>query len=149
MNTKWGELANKLGTVAEDIVAPNIPRIATDVFGIGEIDDFSVLRRKRNALDSGRRREFEAIAVSKTHFVLNETKATPKIEYIDKFIETLDEIWDWFPEYREKTLLPIFSSLYIPEEIVKYLTRKSIFAMAMVGDTMEIINIDEVPMDTA
>ncbi|HEC32648.1 MAG TPA: hypothetical protein ENI63_00115, partial [Candidatus Kaiserbacteria bacterium] len=27
-NKRWGEIANKMGTVVEDIVAPNIPRIA-------------------------------------------------------------------------------------------------------------------------
>ncbi len=28
LNKKWGELANRLGIVAEDIVAPNLPRLA-------------------------------------------------------------------------------------------------------------------------
>src|SRR6266849_8087726 len=31
---KWGEIANKLGTFVEDIVAPNIPRIGGEIFGI-------------------------------------------------------------------------------------------------------------------
>ena len=42
------------------------------------------------------------------------------------------------------TLVPIFSSLSIPEETVKYLTRKKIFAMAMKDDTMEIVNFEKV-----
>ena len=33
MNQKWGELAQRLGTVVEDIVAPNIPRVARELFG--------------------------------------------------------------------------------------------------------------------
>jgi len=33
MNKQWGDLANRLGTLAEDIVAPNIPRIVRDYFG--------------------------------------------------------------------------------------------------------------------
>ena len=36
MNQRWGELANKMGTVVEDIVAPSIQRLALDVFDCGE-----------------------------------------------------------------------------------------------------------------
>ena len=43
-NTKWGELANKMGTIVEDIVAPAIPRIGGEYFGCDEIEDFMVRR---------------------------------------------------------------------------------------------------------
>jgi len=36
MNKRWGELANKMGTVVEDIVAPSIPRLAREIFACGE-----------------------------------------------------------------------------------------------------------------
>ena len=36
MNKRWGELANKMGTVVEDIVAPSIQRLAREVFDCGE-----------------------------------------------------------------------------------------------------------------
>jgi len=42
MKKAWGDLANKLGTVAEDIVAPNIPRLARDEFGKPVIEDLVV-----------------------------------------------------------------------------------------------------------
>ena len=32
MNQRWGEIANKMGTIVEDIVAPNIPRILREYF---------------------------------------------------------------------------------------------------------------------
>ncbi len=144
MNKQWGELANKLGTVVEDIVAPNIPRIAKEYFDIEDIEFFAVRVLKRNSRNIERRKQFDVIAVSGTHFILNETKSTPRVSYIDTMLETLDEIEDWFPEYRDRTLIPIFSSLSIPEEIEKYLTRKKIFAMAMKDDTMEIVNFEKV-----
>ncbi len=143
MNKRWGELANKMGTIVEDIVAPNIPRIAKEYFGVEDIDFFAVRVRKRNSRTPSVRREFDAVAVSKTHFILNETKATPRINYIDMMIETLAEIDDWFPEYRGRILIPIFSSLSIPEEIAKYLTRNRIFGMEMDDDTMRIVNFEE------
>ncbi len=124
----------------EDIVAPNIPRVAKEYFGIEEIDFFAVRVRKRNARDPSIRKEFDVIAVSKDHFILNETKATPRIHYIDEMVETLEVIHEWFPEYGGMTLIPIFSSLSIPEDIAKYLTRKRIYGMEMKDDAMEIVN---------
>src|ERR671935_69966 len=31
---QWGELAQKLGTFVEDIVAPNVPRLGREIFGL-------------------------------------------------------------------------------------------------------------------
>ncbi len=34
---RWGELANKMGTVVEDIVAPSVRRLAREVFECGDL----------------------------------------------------------------------------------------------------------------
>ena len=83
MNKQWGELANKMGTIVEDIVAPNIPRIAEEYFHINTIDFFAVRIKKRHAIDKSLLREFDVIAVSEKYFLLDETKSTPKIDYIN------------------------------------------------------------------
>ena len=57
--------------------------------------------------------------------------------------ETLEVIHECFPEYGDRTLSPIFSSLSIPDEIAKYLTRKRIYGMEMKDDTMEIVNFEK------
>src|SRR5487761_2790849 len=44
-NKRWGEITMKMGTFVEDIVAPNIPRIAREDFGLGEAE-MSGLRLK-------------------------------------------------------------------------------------------------------
>ncbi|MFN3479913.1 MAG: hypothetical protein ACK415_05965 [Thermodesulfovibrionales bacterium] len=56
--------------------------------------------------------------------LLNETKSTPRINYIDDFIVALKEFYDYFPEYRGKKVVPIFASLYLQEEVINYLTKK-------------------------
>jgi len=140
MNKQWGELAHKMGTIVEDIVAPNIPRIAEEYFNFSEIEDFMVRRQVRNKKDRAKRREFDVIAAGENQVIINETKSTPRIDYIDRFIEALAQIEDYFPEYTGKTIIPIFASLYIGEDIVNYLTRNQIYAMGMGEETMEIIN---------
>ncbi|RMF35250.1 MAG: hypothetical protein D6759_04920, partial [Chloroflexi bacterium] len=139
-NKRWGELANRLGTVVEDIVAPNIPRIARDYFGFPEIEDFMVRRKVRHKRDRTRRREFDVIAVGEDWVIINETKTSPRLEDIRDFIKALEEIEDYFPEYRGKRIIPIFASLYMGEDMVNYLTRHRIYAMAMGDETMDLLN---------
>jgi len=141
-NKKWGELANKLGTIVEDIVAPNLPRIAREHFGCQELDDFMIRRQVRNKTDPSKRREFDLIAVCADKFIVNETKSKVSVEYIDTFIESLAQLGDYFPEHRGKMLVPVFSSLYISDDLVNYLSRHGIYAMSMGDETMELVNAD-------
>lgn len=140
MNKKWGEIANKMGTVVEDIVAPNIPRIAQEYFQCEDAEFFGLRVTKRNSKDKSRSREFDIIAVYDDKILINETKSSPRIDYINEFIEVLKEVYDYFPEYKGKRIIPIFSSLYIPENVVTYLTKVKVYAMAMRDDVMELLN---------
>jgi hypothetical protein len=143
MDKKWGELSHRLGTLAEDIVAPNIPRIAQEYFGWAEINDFMVRRYVRHKKDRTKRREFDVIALGDGQVIINETKLTPRIEYIDDFQETVPEITGYFPEYEGLKIIPIFATLYLREDLVAYLTKHGIYAMAMADHTMELLNFEQ------
>ena len=144
INKQWGDLANKLETVVEDIVLPNIPRILKTYFGCKELDYIAVRVKKRSVVDRSRRREFDAIAVCKGIFILNETKSSPEIRDVDKLVEFVEirELFDYFSEYKGYRLCPVFSSLYLDDSFVSYLSRKGIYALTMKDDTMEIVNYD-------
>lgn len=141
LNKKWGELANKMGTLVEDIVAPNIQRIAKELFGCKEIDFFAVRIEKRDKKRK-KTREFDVIAVCNDIVILNETKSTPRQSYIKEFIEFIKkgEFFKYFPEYKGLKLIPVFSSLYLSDNTVKNLTKNKIYALAMKDDTMQILN---------
>jgi hypothetical protein len=143
VNKQWGELANKMGTVVEDIVAPNIPSIAKEYFKCEDIEFFGVRVRKRNTKDRAKIREFDVIAVCDDKVIINETKSTPRLDYINDFIEVLRDIHDYFPEYKGKKIIPIFASLYITEDVVNFLSKNKIYAMGMRDDTMDILNFSE------
>ncbi len=145
MNKKWGELANKMGTLVEDIVAPNIPRIAQELFGIDKIVDFSVRRIIYHPTDKSRLKDFDALLIASDAIVLNETKSTVRQSYIDEFIAFIPTVFEYLPEHRGKKVIPVFSSLYIPEQFVRYLTANKIYAMAMGDETMEILNYNDIP----
>src|SRR3990167_9559644 len=140
MNKKWGEIVNKMGTLVEDIIAPNIPRIAREYFKCEDMEFFGLRVTKRNSKDKSKSREFDIIAVCGDTVIINETKSSPRVDYINEFLEILKEVCEYFPEYESKKIIPIFSSLYIPENVVTYLTKVKIYAMAMKDDVMDLLN---------
>ncbi len=145
MNRQWGDLANKMGTLVEDVVAPNIPRIAQTYFGCDDLDYFAVRVRKKSRKGDRQKREFDVIAACDGVFILNETKSSPETRDVDKlaaFIES-NELFDYFPEYEGCKVYPVFSSLYMDNSLIAYLTRKKIYALTLKDDTMDIVNWDQ------
>ncbi|MFN4308400.1 hypothetical protein [Sulfurihydrogenibium azorense] len=143
-NKKWGELSNKLGTIVEDIIFPASKPVLEKYFKC-EITDIHMNRkRKKDNLKD----EFDVIAVSdpcKTVYLI-EVKATPKIDYINEFKdEKLERFKALFPEYEDYKLIPIFASLRLEDDIINYLTKNKIYAMAYrEWEYMDILNFDQI-----
>jgi hypothetical protein len=144
MNRRWGELANRLGTLVEDVVAPNIPGILRRYFGVDEPDDLMIRRRKRHPHDRSRKREFDVIAVSGKRVFVNETKSRLRGEDVVGFAETYGELVEFYPEYGDHSLIPIVSSLDIEPDLVALCTRNGIYAMRMSDDSMDLANFEDV-----
>ena len=141
MNRKWGELSNKMGSIAEDIAAPGLYGIVKRYFQ-KEPDkrmDTLYIRNSKNREDI---REFDVIAVTEEFFFVCEIKSTPRNNYVKDFVDlvTSEKIYEYFPEYQNKKLVPVFSSFDLPENVVLNLTIHKILAMAMGEDHMEIVN---------
>ena len=146
MNQRWGELANSMGTVVEDIVAPSIRRLAHKVFDCGEQRYFSTRMSVNRSDDPSRKREFDALYVGARAVLLNQTKSTPRTDDAREFVQFLEsgEFALYFPQLRELSIVPAFSSLSIPEDMVRYLTRRGIYAVAMGDEAMQVLNLNEV-----
>ena len=137
MNIKWGEMARKLGTITEDLVAPSIPRIIKEEYGL-EVTDLMVRRKKR--LMDGRSKEYDAIAVAGEYVFVDETQSTLDSEDVKDFIEDIQGFRDFFPEYEKNKVVGILAGLYIDEGVIKY-AEKAGFLVLAVGDAlMEIKN---------
>jgi len=145
MNKKWGELANKMGTLVGDIIAPNIQRLACELFDVGDLVDFSEFRSITHPTDKSRFKDFDALFIGSRGIILNETASTVRQSYIEEFIAFIPTVFEYLPEHKGKRVIPVFSSLYIPEHFVRYLTANKIYAMAMGDETMEILNYNDIP----
>lgn len=142
---KWEEMVMRLGTLVEDTVAPNIETIAKKYFGCVDVEFDGLRIKKRHSTEKGKVKEFDFILVCEDIILVNETKANPRPEYAKEFVEFIKsgELWEYFPEYKNKRLIPVSSTLYMPENIVRYLTDNGIYAMGMKGDEMDILNFQE------
>ena len=151
MNKRWGELANKMGTVVEDIVAPSIRRLAREMFDCGELRQFWTRMSASRSDDPSRTREFDALYVGTRAVLLNETKSSPRASDARRFAAFLEsgELACYFPQYRKLPIVAAFSSLSIPDDLVTYLTRRGIYAIAMGDEAMQVLNLDAVRSRTA
>ena len=146
MNERMGELSNRMGTIVEDIVAPSIRRLAREVLDCGDLQSFSTRTVRTHGEEPSREREFDALYVGTRAVLLNETKATARPEYARAFVEFLEsgQFARYVPEYRELPVVPVFSSLSIPADVVTYLTRRGIYAVAMGDEAMQVLNLEVV-----
>ena len=143
MNRKWGELANKMGTLVEDIILPGFPGILRRYFG-AEPGTVMPGVRRRHPGDPSRVREFDIVAVDDTRLFLNETKASPRMNYAEDFVARRHEVFEYFPEYADRELVPFFSALSIPQDVAAYLTAHRCYALTMGDEHLVIVNFDEV-----
>jgi hypothetical protein len=137
MNRRWGELANKLGTLVEDLVAPSLPRIVHEVLG-QRVVDLSV-RRQRHLAD-GRSREYDAVAVTTEVVCLNSTKSTLRSADVDRFVEEIGSFREFFPEYQHLPLVGILASLAVEESVLNYAERQGFVVLAVGDQVMEVKN---------
>ena len=143
-NKEWGALSNKLGTIVEDIIFPATRPVLESYFKC-KITDLSLNREK---IKDGLQDEFDVIAVSdecKTVFLI-EVKSTPKIDYIDDFRNNkIERFRKLFDEYKNYKLVPIFASLRLQDNIINYLTKHKIYAMAFrEWEYMDLLNFDSI-----
>ncbi len=82
MNKRWGDLANKMDAIVEDIIAPSLRRMAREEFNCGEERFFSARISRARSDDSSLRREFDVLYIGAQAMLLNETKSTPRSEEV-------------------------------------------------------------------
>ncbi|MHB9009892.1 MAG: hypothetical protein ACYDC1_23525 [Limisphaerales bacterium] len=137
LDKKWGDLANKMGTIIEDILVPNLRRLAIEHFRFPVIDDFMIRRARRH----GRvETEFDTLVIGPEAVILGEAKSTPSIEYAEAFAAKAQRFFDYFPEYRGRRLICVFGSWAIPDPVIERLTVLGIYALRMGEETMELAN---------
>ena len=144
MNKQWGNLANKMGTLVEDIIAPAVGPAIRKYFKEEVLDIMS--NRKKHEKQKRLKGEFDVIAVTGSSVYLVDSKVSPDkqklLEFKNKVIPRFRKL---FPEYEALPLIPIFASLRFDEDMIRQATKEKIYLLAYrEWDYMDILNFEEV-----
>lgn len=139
MNKAWGDLANKLGTIIEDVVAPNIRRLALTDFGFESVRDMIVCGERSSRRGPDRQREYDVVCAGPRRVIVAESKSSPHLEQIGLFKKSLEEFFDFYPEYDGLDLIGIFSSWALPPKICAEIAAHGLYGIAMGDETMDIV----------
>lgn len=134
---KWGELSNKLGTMAEDLVAPSIPRILKQVTNCSSEIKYSAVRVRKTEPQN---QEFDVVAVCENYIFINETKSTLRAEHIENFYRLMLKIRDYFPEFKENQFIGAIASLYVDETLVRYGEKLGLVVLGFGEELMDVLN---------
>lgn len=139
MNQKWGELARRLGTIAEDLVYPSLERIIMEQFNL-EVDEL-ISNKKQRHPQTGERREFDCIAAAGELVFLNSTKSKLKKQDVDDFEkEDIPAFREYFPQYRDYKLVGILAALRIDAGALKYAEKRGFLVLGVGDEVMEVKN---------
>jgi len=145
MNKTWGELANKMGTLVEDIFAPSLDLAVEKYFKVKLKD----IIQRRILRKEDREVEIDLLAYSEDTVFIVEVKSLPdRLGYVDNFIEKLKELPDILPELKRYRIVPIYAGLSMRENTIEYLTKNNIYAMVVRGDILEIVNFEKIRRDS-
>jgi hypothetical protein len=143
MNRQWGDLANKMGTLAEDLVAPSVPRILRDYVGCPESGVEFVTVRFRGRKTSGEMQEFDVLAGCGNTLLINETKTTLRPKDVDGFVAMLAQAREFIPEYAGRRIVGVLASFYIDPTLTRYGERQGLIMLGATDGIMEVLNSPE------
>ena len=141
MNKRWGELANKMGTLVEDIFIPSFDIMLKRYFGVTpkRISSRMKLRNENREI------ELDIVGFTEDKVFIVEVKSSPDRQgYIDDFIEKLRVLPEFLPEVKSYEVVPIYAGLTMSESTIESLTKNNIYALIVRGDILEIVNFDKV-----
>ena len=141
---QWGELANKLGTMAEDLVAPSIGRILRETIGCPE-DRIEATAVRVHKVDpaTGDSAEFDVLAACGDYLLLNETKSQLRVSDVRRFRTRLPQVRRFFPEYTDKKIVGAIASLYVDENLVRLGEKLGLVVLGFGDDVMQVLNSAE------
>ncbi len=143
MNKQWGELANKLGTLTEDLVYPSLPRILAERFDC-DFDQLAVRLRRR--LPDGSNIEIDALATASRCgdgpglVCINSTKATLRSADVDACVADIGRFRAFFPELAERPIVGVLATLAVEPSVLAYAQKTGFLVIAVGDELMDVQN---------
>lgn len=140
-NKEWSNLAKKMGTIVEDLIAPALKPVLSNYFNCEvTMEGQRQFRRK-----DGENFEIDAIAGCDDKIFMVEARSTPRVGDIREIIEKKEKFFKFFPEYENKELFVIFGSISFPEEVIRVASKHKVYVLAWrEWEYMDLLNFDQI-----
>jgi hypothetical protein len=142
-NKRLAELSDSMGTLVEDMVAPNVRRIASQIFPADPVVRLAQRLRQVHPTDRGRMIEIDLLAAGHQHLMVVEAKRRLNAEKIREFVDRTASIPEFLPEYAGHTLVPVVASVTIEPSVITFLNHSRVYGVAMGAETMELVNLGQ------
>jgi len=126
-----------LGSMAEDLVAPSIPRILKQLTGCTAEIEYSAVRVRKSKPQN---QEFDVVVKCENWVFINETKSTLRPEHLEKFHRLMQRIRDYFPEYKDKRFIGAIASLYVNQTLVQCGENLGLIVLGFGEELMSVLN---------
>ena len=137
---KWGEMANRLGTLTEDIFAPGISYLVQKL-------GYRVTKRMLDVefKKDGLYNQYDAIVEAENEkgeraVFVAEVKSQLDATHFDEFKKKLENLPLYEPGYREVKIVPILAAFRIPEDLVNLASKRGVLLVRMGGEYLEPLN---------
>jgi hypothetical protein len=137
---QWGELANRMGTLVEDIVAPSVPAVFRRRFGIRRLDLSAQRVRRTHRSDPGRMREFDYIAGGGDLLLVNETKSTIRPDDIPAFVAVLEDARNYLPEAEGRRIAGSLAGFSVDPSVVAAAERQGVLIFGLGTGLLRVLN---------
>ncbi len=140
-NREWSNLAKKMGSIVEDLIAPAIRPVLTKYFDCDVNFEGQRIRRRKD----GDECEVDMVASCEDKVFLVEARSTSRMQDITEIKEKAMRFFEFFPEFEHKKLFIIFGSISFPENVIKEASEEEIYVLAWrEWKYMDILNFEEV-----
>jgi Holliday junction resolvase len=126
--SQWGKLI-------ESLVEGDLVRILRER-GV----DVHATSTRRKGSHGGENYEFDIIAHNGNEIVVVEVKTTLRVKHVNRFLERLDRVKNWLPEYKNARIYGAVAFLRAEEESEAYAERQRLFVIRATGDSAAIVN---------
>lgn len=137
---QWGELANRLGTLTEDIILPGIPTVFRALFGETGRVDLAIRVRRSHPVNPGRSEEYDAVVSRRDIVLIAESKSTLRPEHVEEFRDKVARSREFLPETAGKKVVGLLGSFVLDPSLVTAGERQGLIMVGLGTGLLQLLN---------
>ncbi|MES0334954.1 MAG: hypothetical protein SFH39_01155 [Candidatus Magnetobacterium sp. LHC-1] len=140
LNQTIGNVANRLGTIVEDIIAPGVAPVIRKYFNCEPVDIRPRTKKRKN----GHTCEVDLLLICPDMVFMIEVKATPRTEDVKNILAKANRLTSYFPECSGMPVIPFLGSIVIDDHVINYASKKGLYTIAFRDWLyLDILNFEE------